>query len=116
MAAKYIGEFFYPVELMYFVQKMRVIGQTGLKMQYKGEKPVQGGAEVKLTKDITMASWGEDITVTLIGFPNGTKVQIKSECIMPTQLIDWGENENNVRELFKYFEHQMPRKSMPEQS
>lgn len=45
MAAKYIGEFFYPVELMYFVQKMRVIGQTGLKMQYKSEKPVQGGEE-----------------------------------------------------------------------
>ncbi len=106
MAAKYIGEFVYTMELMYFVRKMRRIGQCEFGMHYKGEKPIQGGVEVKLTKDTNVASWGEEITVTLTEVPNGTKVQIKSECTVPTQLIDWGENEKNVEKLFKYFEDQ----------
>lgn len=84
MAAKFTGEFFYPVELMYFVQKLRMIAKTGLKMQCKEEKPLQNGVEIKLMKDTTMSSWGE--------------------------------NEKNVKELFKYFEHQMPRKPAPEQT
>ena len=63
-----------------------------------------------------MSSWGENITVTLTGYSNGTHIRIYSECSMPTQLIDWGENEKNVKELFKYFEYQMPRKPAPEQT
>lgn len=108
IAASFKGEFFYPVELNFFAQKLRMIEKTGLRMQYKGEQQLQNGLEVKLVKDITMASWGENITVTLTGYSNGTHIAIHSECSAPTQLIDWGENEKNVKELFKYFEYQMP--------
>ena len=108
MASDFRGEFFYPVELEYFAQKLRMIGKTRLNMQYIEERKLQQGLEIRLSKSITMASWGETIKVTLTGYSNGTHIGIYSECIMPIQLIDWGENETNVRELFKYFEYKMP--------
>lgn len=108
MAANYTGKFFYPVALEFFLQKLRGISASGLKFKYEGETELPNGAEVKLSKDITMASWGEDIKVTLTAYTNGTHVQIYSECTFPIQEIDWGVNQGNVATLFRYFEHRMP--------
>lgn len=108
MAAKHVGEFLYPVKLMYFVEKLRVIGQTNLGMVYAGERPIPNGAEVKVKKSVSFFSWGEEITVTLTGQSNGTHIRIHSECALPTQIVDWGENEKNVTALFRYFEDRMP--------
>lgn len=46
------------------------------------------------TTDVNLASWGESITVTLL---DGGDVQVRSECAMPTQLVDWGRNAKNCR-------------------
>lgn len=113
MGANFKGEHFYPVELGYFAQKLRMIGKTDLKIQYKEEKPVQNGLEVKLAKDMSLESWGENITVTLTGYSNGTHIRIYSECSAPIQLVDWGINEKNIRSLFRYFEYGMPGRSVP---
>lgn len=115
MGADFKSEFFYPVELGYFAQKLRMIGKTDLKMQYKEERPLQNGLEVKLVKDMTLESWGENITVTLTGYSNGTHIRIHSACSNSIQLIDWGVNEKNIRTLFRYFEHGMPGRPAPKQ-
>ena len=42
-------------------------------------------------------SWGEEVTVTITD--NGD-VTIKSACVLPTQIIDWGRNKKNVIKIF----------------
>lgn len=41
-------------------------------------------------------SWGENITIEVD--EDGT-THIKSECKLPTQIIDWGNNKKNVNKL-----------------
>ena len=58
---------------------------------------VRGGGGV-LTGETSanVRSWGERVTAT-IGFgPRGACVTLVSECLMPTQLLDWGKNRANV--------------------
>jgi hypothetical protein len=46
-----------------------------------------------------LTSWGEDITVWVAVTPQGSAVNIKSECSLPTQLIDWGKNKENINKF-----------------
>ncbi len=108
MAASYTGQCFYPVPIDYFVQKARGVAQAGLKLRYALETPIQNGLFIRMSKGTTLASWGENVQITLICAPNGTQVNIYSECAMPTQIIDMGANKKNVEGLFKYFEQGMP--------
>lgn len=51
------------------------------------------------TKEITLTSWGEKITITPFRTQTGCSLQVKSECILPTQVFDWGKNEDNIQKL-----------------
>jgi hypothetical protein len=42
-------------------------------------------------------SWGEKVGVDLLGVDGDTLVQIKSRSALPTTLVDWGKNAENVR-------------------
>ena len=44
----------------------------------------------------TLMSWGENMTIQPLA-PN--IVRIRSQCGLPTQCIDWGKNERNVKRL-----------------
>lgn len=45
----------------------------------------------------SMWSWGEKITVHVDGY---NQVSMLSQCLLPTQLIDWGKNKRNVNRFF----------------
>ncbi len=104
MAAEYTGQRFYPVPIDYFIQKSRMVGQAGIKMRYASEVPIPNGVFIRMNKNMSWASWGEDIQVTLLWAPNGTQVNIHSECTMPTQIIDFNSNKKNVDTLYSYFD------------
>lgn len=51
-----------------------------------------------------MMSYGEKITITLLPYGSGTRVHVHSTCGLPTQVIDYGKNRQNVNNIFKYLE------------
>lgn len=44
-------------------------------------------------------SWGEKILVQLSEVPGGSAVRIRSECVFPLQLVDYGKNRRNVEQI-----------------
>lgn len=44
-------------------------------------------------------SWGEKILVQLSEVPGGAAVRIRSECVFPLQLVDYGKNRRNVEQI-----------------
>lgn len=46
-------------------------------------------------------SWTEDIIVTI---EEDGQLNIKSECYLPTQILDWGKNKRNVRKFFSHLD------------
>lgn len=54
-----------------------------------------------LKHGVTFTSWGEDINILLTPMGNNsTQIFIRSECAMPTQIIDWGKNKDNVNTIY----------------
>ncbi len=53
---------------------------------------------------MNLMSWGEDLTLMLHAPQH---VEIRSECTLPTQCIDWGRNETNVKRLAQALYHAM---------
>lgn len=43
-----------------------------------------------------MRSWGENVLATIGYGPRGAVLMLRSECALPTQVIDWGKNRQNV--------------------
>ena len=52
--------------------------------------------QMLISSKVSIKSWGEKIRVTIL--PSGF-LQIRSECSLPTQCIDWGKNKKNVNRL-----------------
>ncbi len=73
------------------------------ELDFKSEKPNGDGVICYFGKGVTFSSWGEDISiyVTPIGF-GMVRIDIHSECSMPTQLVDWGKNKQNVDNISQY--------------
>ncbi len=93
------------VGIDYFVQKCRTIDQGGLNVNLKSENPgANGSVWFRVLHGMSMASYGEKITITLTPVGAGTDVHILSECGMPTQIVDYGKNRQNCAAIFAYFD------------
>jgi hypothetical protein len=56
----------------------------------------------------TFTSWGEKITIRIEEISIAkTFMSIHSECGMPTQIIDWGKNNQNVCNIFEYIRREL---------
>ena len=76
-----------------------------LSFTFNGEFPVMGGACFKYHRGVSFTSWGENITVTLLMLqPGVTQVNVHSECSLPTQIIDWGHNDQNTNGIFQHID------------
>lgn len=53
--------------------------------------------EFYATNEINALSWGEKININLL--QNGM-ISVKSKCVYPLQLFDWGKNKRNVQIIF----------------
>lgn len=54
------------------------------------------GTVIQLQTPMNLSSWGEDITITLI---DNEHIELKSQCRLVTQVIDWGRNRKNLEKL-----------------
>ncbi len=108
MGAKAEGRKTYQVPSGYFSGKLRSIQQSGLGMSVTSENPTATGVWYRILHGMTARSYGEKITVTLTPTANGTDVHVHSECGLPTQIMDLGQNKKNVADIFAYLENGMP--------
>jgi len=61
------------------------------------------GATFYLQHGVSFSSWGESISVNIVALDRQTlRVDVYSECDMPTQIVDWGKNRENVDKIFQY--------------
>ncbi|MBI3832887.1 MAG: hypothetical protein HY287_01010 [Planctomycetes bacterium] len=56
--------------------------------------------QILLSASLNVWSFGEQIIVSLSEIDQAQLIDISSKCVLPTQIIDWGKNERNVRRLF----------------
>jgi len=64
------------------------------------------GAEIKYvdqtcgkftaSRGASFTSWGETITIQPFNTPKGCSLHIISVCSLPTQIVDWGKNQDNI--------------------
>lgn len=102
MAAKAQKQMMISAPLMTIVEKLRNMGPA-LKYSFQSETPTpNGGAMFRFAHKVSLTSWGENLTVTAAPNGNETVVMIRSECALPTQLVDWGKNSHNCGEIAQY--------------
>ena len=76
---------------------------TALNIEMKSENPSPPGVWYRFHHGVSFTSWGEKITITLMPLdPYNVRIDIHSECGMPTQIIDYGRNKRNVCNIFEY--------------
>lgn len=88
-----------PIDVI--IQKMRTVGSES-NFALRSENPTPTGVWFRVHHGASFTSWGEKITVTLTPMGQQTKVNIFSECGMPTQIIDGGKNRQVVNYLFDF--------------
>ena len=93
------------VPMSFFLGKCRAIESGGLNVALKSENSEKDGRVwFRIHHGMTMMSYGEKITITLLPYGSGTRVHVHSTCGLPTQVIDYGKNRQNVNNIFKYLE------------
>lgn len=93
------------VPMQFFIEKCRAINNAGLNVTLKSENPESNGTVwFRIHHGMTMLSYAEKITVTLKPAGAGTEVNVFSTCGLPTQVIDYGKNRQNVNAIFRYLE------------
>lgn len=59
-----------------------------------------GGRTFHFRSGVTFSSWGENVQIAAYALsPVTTQVTVRSECSLPTQIIDWGKNKSNVKSI-----------------
>ena len=73
------------------------------------EAEINGGPSITFRTMTTgnFRSIGETIRIQCITIPDGTQIQIRSECKQKTQLFDWGVNKENVLKLKEFLQFGM---------
>ena len=94
----------YAANINALAQLVRTFPAARSGFEMKSENPQGTGVWFRLHHGMSMRSYGEKITVTLTPDAAGTQVDILSECGLPTQLVDYGKNAENVRIIFQYIE------------
>lgn len=80
-----------------------------LKLEFQSEISNESGIWYCFNHGVTFSSWGEKITLVLSPISQGqTRVDISSECSLPTQVIDWGKNKQNTTAIFNYIISYLP--------
>lgn len=84
---------------------------TGLTFASHAPTPHQ--ISFNFTTGVTFTSWGEivNITIAAIG-PQQVQMTVFSECAMPTQIVDWGTNRDNVTRIVNYVNQNIGRYTM----
>ncbi|MBQ3115584.1 MAG: zinc ribbon domain-containing protein [Clostridia bacterium] len=88
-----------------------------LNIELKSENVTETGVWYRFHHGVSFSSWGEKITITLTPTQEkGIKLDILSECGMPTQIFDMGKNKSNVNAIVKYINENVMKYSVIEPS
>ena len=103
MAAKSQKQVLVDAQLMPMVERLRTMGPV-LKYQFLSEQAApNGGALFRFAHKVSLTSWGENVTITVTPYGAAQCVMhVRSECALPTQIVDWGKNGKNVNEILGY--------------
>ncbi|MBN1922797.1 MAG: hypothetical protein JW892_16225 [Anaerolineae bacterium] len=82
-----------------FEQVVPVVEQALLKIGAKISDSDPSSGSIKAKRGVSLKSWGDNITISIARSQSGCHVDVLSECALPTQVIDWGSNENNIQKL-----------------
>ena len=86
--------------LMTLVERLRRVQGYQITKEFPDGRV---GAYFELIHSISFSSWEENIHMHFsIYSDTQTLVEIKSECSLPTQLVDWGKNKQNVTNIMSY--------------
>ena len=109
MAASYAGSIDFNISAEQIVNVLRERAFCSvLNLELKSENPTPTGVWFRFHHGTTFLSWGEKITITVTPLPGGiTRVDASSECGLPTQVIDWGKNKQNVCNILEYVEKRL---------
>lgn len=100
MAANFSDKVLATAPLMMLVDRIRVIRDYQITKEYPDGR---GGVYFELIHSISFSSWGENISLHMSPYNDTqTLIEIKSECSLPTQLVDWGKNKKNVTTIMSY--------------
>lgn len=84
---------------------------TGLT--YANYTPLPNQVTFYYTTGVTFTSWGEEIQITIAATSaEQVLMTIHSECAMPTQIVDWGKNKENVTRITNYINQNISRYTM----
>lgn len=73
-----------------------------LNIELKSENVTETNVWYRFHHGASFSSWGEKITITLTPDADGKiKLDIFSECALPTQIMDAGKNKKNVNAIVK---------------
>ncbi|MBE6738663.1 MAG: zinc-ribbon domain-containing protein [Ruminococcaceae bacterium] len=111
MAANYSNNYIFNATIAQLVPLLRDRAFANeLNIEMKSENPMPNGVWYRFHHGVSFTSWGEKITITLTpASPATTNVHIKSECGMPTQVIDWGKNKQVVCNVYECMERNIQR-------
>jgi hypothetical protein len=56
---------------------------------------------IKTVKGFSLSSYGENIEIFFKQAGDRIEIKIRSACVSPTQLIDFGKNKKNVNAIFE---------------
>lgn len=104
MAASYNNIYSINASVAELSEMLKDVRFWGLfNFQFHGESTVSNGAWFRFATSASLTSWGEKIDIYLSAAGDRlTNVNIKSECSAPTQIIDWGKNQENVNKIYMY--------------
>lgn len=113
MAANYSSSRVYQIPLQCFVDELRAPQFYSMLGFSPGrETPTPSGPVFYFARGMSMLSWGDSLTVSIYPIaPGSVQVTVSSECAMPTQVIDWGQNKKNVEKIFAHLETYVPRRA-----
>ena len=98
-----------PIAVFNFLCSQRVIAND-----YQVEYTDYQNYVVHLKRGMNLVSWGENITIRIYSAAGGiTRIVIDSKPKMPTTLVDWGQNQNNVNNIAQYICSYFPQASPP---
>lgn len=66
---------------------------------YSGPRSDPSGWYWSVTADMNLMTWGSNIKIWLLA---PQRIRIRSECVLPTQCIDWGKNREVVERLASF--------------
>lgn len=82
-----------------FERVMDVIEMAIYKIGFSVSGIDKIGGFVTAKKGMDMWSWGFNLNLQVFRMENGVQIQARSECSLPTQIVDYGKNKKNLEKL-----------------